>query len=82
MISVKDPEFDARLLNGIRVALRKARELGYNVERMDVSASVSEGVCSVHFAPLARPGTIVAGGDLSLTVAPDTEEILEVKRGQ
>jgi hypothetical protein len=82
MIAVQSPEFDARLLNGIRVALRKARELGYPVERMDVTASISDGLCSVHFAPLADPGTIVTGGDLSLTVDPQTETISRVLRGQ
>jgi hypothetical protein len=44
MIPVRDQEFDARLLTGIRVALRKARELGYPVERMDVTASVLGGL--------------------------------------
>jgi hypothetical protein len=82
MIAVKEPEFDSQLLRGIRVALRKARELGYAVERMDVTASVSDGICSVHFAPIAIPGTIIAGGDLSLTVVPETEEIAGVRRGQ
>lgn len=82
MISVESPEYETRLLTGIRVALRKARELGYPVERMDVTASVSEGVCSVHFAPLPDPGTIRTGGDLSLCVDPRTEEITGLKRGQ
>jgi len=35
MIAIHDTEFDSRLLTGIRVALRKARELGYPVERME-----------------------------------------------
>lgn len=82
MVSVKEPEFDTQLLQGIRVALRKAREFGYPVERMDVTASLSKGRCSVHFAPIAAPGTIIAGGDLSLTVVPETEEVSSVKRGQ
>lgn len=82
MIAIKSPEFDARLLAGIRVALGKARELGYAVERMDVTASVSQGICKVYFAPLADPGTIVSGGDLSLNVDPQTEEVIGVQRGQ
>lgn len=82
MTAIKSPEFDVRLLTGIRVALRKARELGYSVERMDVTASVSEGVCNVYFAPLADPGTIVSGGDLSLCVDPQTEAVTGVQRGQ
>jgi hypothetical protein len=82
MIATKDTEFDAQLLTGISVALSKARELGYLVERMDVTASLSKGRCSVHFAPIAPPGTVVAGGDLSLSVDPETKEVTAVERGQ
>jgi hypothetical protein len=82
MIVIKDPEFDVQLLTGIRVALSKARELGYPVERMDVTASVSQGICSVYFAPFPDPGTIVAGGDLSLSINSQTNEVTEVERGQ
>ena len=82
MIALKDSEFDERLLAGIRVALQKARELGYPVERMDVTASVLAGNCSVYFAPIPAQGMIVTGGDLSLIVDPETEEVTGVKRGQ
>jgi hypothetical protein len=82
MIATKSPEFDARLLTGIRVALGKARELGYAVERMDVTASVSKGICKVYFAPLVDPETIITGGDLSLVVDPQTEQITRLQRGQ
>jgi hypothetical protein len=77
-----EADYDTQLVGGIRAALRKARELGYPVESMDVTASVSEGVCNVHFARIAAPGYIVAGGDLTLTVNADTDELIEVKRGQ
>jgi hypothetical protein len=82
MIAIKDPEFDAQLLTGIRVALSKARELGYPVECMDITASISKGICSVHFAPFSVPGSIVAGGDLSLSIDPQTNEVTGVERGQ
>lgn len=82
MIAVTNSEFDARLLSGIRVALRKARELGYPVERMDLTASVSDEACAVYFAPVAAAGTIMTGGDLSVIVDSETEQITEVKRGQ
>jgi hypothetical protein len=82
MIATKDTEFDAQLLAGIRVALSTARELGYLVERMDMTASLSEGLCSVHFAPVAPPGMIVAGGDLSLSIDPQTKVVTAVERGQ
>jgi len=82
MIAVKDPEFDTRLLTGIQVALRTARELGYPVERMDVTASVTQEICSVHFAPLPQPGTIATGGDLSVKVDPQRQEVVGFHRGQ
>jgi hypothetical protein len=82
MSMVTQPEYDTQLLTGIRVGLLKARELGYTVENMDVSASVSEGLCAIHFAPVSAPGFITAGGDLSLTVNVCSEEVVEYKRGQ
>jgi hypothetical protein len=82
MIAIKDPEFDTQLLTGIRVALSKARELGYPVESMDITASISKGICSVHLAPLADRGTIVVGGDLPLSIDPQTKQVTGVKRGQ
>lgn len=82
MIAINDTEFNAQLLTGIRVALSKARELGYLLERMDVTASLSQGLCTVHFAPLADPGTIMTGGDLSLSIDPRTEAVTAVERGQ
>jgi hypothetical protein len=82
MIATKVPEFNAQLLTDICVALFKARELGYPVESMDITASVSKGICSVHFAPLADPGVIVAGRDLSLSIDPQTNEVTGVQRGQ
>jgi hypothetical protein len=82
MSVVNDTAHDTQLLAGIRVGLRKARELGYDVERMDVTASISREVCAVHFAPIPQPGFITAGGDLSLTINSQTEEVIECKRGQ
>lgn len=82
MSTATESDYETQLLSGIRAALRKARQLGYDVERMDVTASVLEGVCSVHLAPLPVPGTIRTGGDLSLTVDPRTEDVIEFKRGQ
>ena len=82
MSVVKEPEFDARLITAIRAALRQARELGYDVERMDITASVVGETCSVHLAPLEAPGYIVAGGDLSLTIDSQSGRILDYQRGQ
>ena len=82
-MSVATPtEYDALLVRGIQTGLRKARELGYFVESMDLTASVSQGVCHIHFAPLPNPGFIRSGGDLSLSVNPATDELLDFQRGQ
>ncbi len=77
-----DPQHDTQLITGIRVGLRKARELGYEVETMDVTASVSEGVCDLHFAPIPSPGFITVGGDLSLKVDAGTGDVIDFQRGQ
>lgn len=44
MPDIHDAEFESRLLAAIRTGLRKARELGYDVERMDMTASLCEGL--------------------------------------
>jgi hypothetical protein len=75
-------EYDTQLVRGIQTALRKARELGYGVEAMDVTASLSQGVCNIHFAPLAPPGYIKSGGDLTLLVNAETDELIRYERGQ
>ena len=75
-------DYDTQLVRGIQTALRKARELGYHVETMDISASVAKGICTIHFAPLPTRGFIQSGGDLTVTVNPETDELLEYKRGQ
>ena len=63
-------------------ALQKARELGYTVETMDITASLAQGVCNIHFAPLAPPGYIKSGGDLTLLVNAETDELIKYERGQ
>ncbi len=66
-------EFETQLVQGIQTALRQARGLGDHVETMDITASVSDGVCHIHFFPIPAPGTIQAGGDLTVSVNSDTE---------
>lgn len=76
------PDFDTQLLRGIQTVLRQARGLGDHVETMDITASVSDGVCHVHFSPIPAPGTIQTGGDLTVSVNSDTDEIIGYERGQ
>ena len=77
-----ESEFDTQLVRGIRTALRKARELGYRVETMDITASLSQGVCNIHFAPISPPGYIKSGGDLALLVNAETDELIQYELGQ
>ena len=75
-------DFDTQLVRGIQTALRRARGLGYHVETMDITASVSDGVCHIHFSPIPAPGTIQTGGDLTVAVNSDTDEVIGYERGQ
>ena len=75
-------DYDTQLVRGIQTALRKARELGYHVESMDVSASVAEGICTIHFAPLPSSGFLQTGGDLTVTINAETDELIQYERGQ
>ena len=75
-------DFDTQLVRGIQTALRRARGLGYHVETMDITASVADGVCHIHFSPIPAPGTIQAGGDLTVAVNSDTDEVIGYERGQ
>ena len=82
-MSVAAPsEFDTQLVRGIQTALRKARGLGYHVETMDITASVTDGVCNIHFSPIPAPGTLQTGGDLTVAVNSDTDEVIGYERGQ
>ena len=49
---------------------------------MDITASVSDGICHIHFSPIPAPGTIQAGGDLTVAVNSDTDEVIGYERGQ
>lgn len=75
-------DFDTQLVRGTQTALRQARGLGYHVETMDVTASVSDGVCHIHFSPIPVPGTIQTAGDLTVSVNSDIDEIIGYERGQ
>lgn len=75
-------DFDTELVRGVQAALPQAIGLGYRIETMDVTASVSDGVCHFHFSPIPASGTIQAGGDLTVSVNSDTDEIIGYERGQ
>ena len=82
MSTATESDYDTQLVRGIRTALRKARELGYGVETLDITASLARGVCSIHFAPPSRRGYIASGGDLTLLINLATGELIQYERGQ
>lgn len=75
-------DYDTQLVRGIQTALRTARGLGYSVETMDITASVSQGICTIHFSPLPTPGFIRSGGDLTVTVDSQTDALVKYEQGQ
>ncbi len=75
-------DYDTQLLRGIQTALRTARGLGYHVETMDVTASLCDGVCTIQFTPLPTPGFLQTGGDLTVTIDAETDELIRYERGQ
>ena len=82
MSALAESEYDIQLFRGIQTALRQARELGYHVESMDITASVLDGQCNVHLAPLPIQGCITCGGDLTVTIDAETGKLLHFQRGQ
>lgn len=75
-------DFDTQLVRGIQTALRQARGLGYHVETMDITVSASDGVSRIHFSPNPSPGTLQTGGDLTVAVNSEIDEVICCERGQ
>lgn len=74
--------YDTQLLGAIEAALSQARQLSYPVENMDISASMKDGNCVIHFSPVAASGTLVMGGDLEVTIDSISHQVLGFSRGQ
>jgi hypothetical protein len=74
--------YDAKLVNALGGALKKARELGYENEKMKVTLSVSDSVCKVYFETIPEPGHAILGGDLTIDVDFNTHRIIDFERGQ
>ena len=52
------------LVKAFEVALDKAREFKYELERMKVTFSVSDDACTAYFEVVPEPGHVVPGGIL------------------
>src|SRR5438132_6718220 len=60
------PARERDLVRAFEVALDKARELKYQLERMKVTFSVSDDACTAYFEVVPEPGHLVLGGDLTI----------------
>lgn len=74
--------FEKKLLSCIETGLKKARELKYIVENMKLSAWIENSHCFVYLEPQSDPNTIVTGGDLTIKIDFDRNQIIEFIRGQ
>ncbi len=77
MVSAID--FDTLLVSAMKIALSKARELGYPIEAMELTVASNDMEHDFHFCPVARPGNIVMGGDLVIAVDRNSLEIVKLR---
>jgi len=73
---------DANIVKALEIGLKKARELGYDIEKMKVTLSVSDGACIVYFEILVPPGQGMLGGDLTVTIDLKSQRVIKFERGQ
>src|SRR6266567_4469401 len=62
------PARERDLVKAFEVALDKAREFKYELERMKVTFSVSDDACTAYFEVVPEPGHLVLGGDLTVKI--------------
>jgi hypothetical protein len=74
--------YDVELVKALERALQQARALGYATERMRVSLSVAEDVCTTYFEVVPPRGQVILGGDLTVQVDLNTQKIIHFERGQ
>lgn len=74
--------YDETITQALRVALAKARELGYEVEKMQVTVSVRDVKATAYFETIPEPGHAILGGDLTVVVDVKTLAVVDVQRGQ
>ena len=70
------------LVKAFDVALDKAREFKYELERMKVTFSVSDDACTAYFEVVPEPGHLVLGGDLTVKIDLNTKQVIDFERGQ
>ena len=81
-MSTQQLSYDAELVSALERALKQARSLGYDAEKMRVSLSVAEDVCTTYFEVVPPPGQVVLGGELTVQVDLNTQHVINFERGQ
>jgi len=76
------PARERDLVKAFEVALDKARELKYQLERMKVTFSVADDACTAYFEVVPEPGHLVLGGDLTVKIDLNTKQVIDFERGQ
>jgi hypothetical protein len=81
-MSSQQQTHDESLVKALELGIKKARELGYEVEKMKIALSASDGVCMVYFELIPEPGHVALGGDLTVKVDLKTRSVIDFERGQ
>lgn len=81
-MSAQQLSYDAELVRALERALKQARSLGYDAEKMRVSLSVADDVCTTYFEVVPPPGQVVLGGELTVQVDLNTQHVINFERGQ
>jgi len=81
-MSTQAEQDDRKVLQALNVAMQKARELDYELEKMAVTLSRTKQTCTAYFHPIPEPGHAVLGGDLTVVVDLGRMECIRVERGQ
>ena len=69
-------------MKAFEVALDKAHELKYQLERMKVTFSVADHACTAYFEVVPEPRHVVLGGNLTVKIDLNTKQVIDFERGQ
>lgn len=84
-VSVGKPEEDFLMKDeeAIKVAVDKAKELKYDVDKMDIKIEKSDTIISIYLSPKQNENnTVTLGGDITIKIDKKTRKIVEIKRWQ
>jgi hypothetical protein len=82
MMVAQQQSYDTELVKALERALKQARSLGYDAEKMRVSLSVADDVCTTYFEVVPPPGQVILGGDLTVQIDLNTQNVIHFELGQ